>query len=85
MGRGVSPFTEKTQKVQFKIIVNNLKSLSHVSIGEQIKTERLKQGWTGYELAGFLGVNSMTIYKWENGGKVYKLKHRRLVSYFLGM
>ncbi len=27
----------------------------------------------------------MTIYNWENGGKIYKLKHRRLVSYFLGM
>jgi DNA-binding XRE family transcriptional regulator len=81
----VSPFTEKIQKVKFKIIINNPEPLPLSTIGEQIRVERLKLGWTGYELAEHLGVSGMTIYNWENGGKVYKLKHRRLVSYFLGV
>lgn len=54
-------------------------------LGERLRAERLKLGWIGYELADFLGVSGMTIYNWENEGKVYKLKHRSLVSYFLGM
>jgi len=85
MDMGVSPFTEKIQRVKFLIIIKNPLFLSPSTIGERIKAERLKQGWTGYELADFLGVSGMTIYNWENGGKVYKLKHRSLVSYFLCM
>ncbi len=85
MDKGGSPFTEKTQKVKFKIKIYNPLPLPPTTICEQIRTERLKLDWTGYELAEHLGVNGMTIYNWENGGKIYKLKHRRLVSYFLGM
>ena len=83
MGKGVIPFTEKLQKVKFQIIIRNTSQLTLTTVGEQIRAERLKLGWTGYELAEYLGVSGMTIYNWENGGTVYKIKHRRLVSYFL--
>ncbi len=79
------PFTQKIQKVKFQIIIENSSPLPPRNIGEQIRAERGKLGWTGYELAEHLGVSGMTIYNWENGGKIYKLKHRRLVSYFLGV
>ena len=79
------PFTQKPQRIKFLIIIKDTLPLPPSTLGEQIKAERLKLGWTGYELADFLGVNGMTIYNWENGGMIYKLKHRRLVSYFLGM
>ncbi len=81
----MTPFTQKIQKVKFQIIINNPQPLSPRNIGEQIRVERVKLGWTGYELAEHLGVSGMTIYNWENGGKIYKLKHRRLVNFFLGV
>lgn len=71
-----TPFTQKIQKVKFQIIIRNTITLPPSSLGEQIKAKRLKSGWTGYELADFLGVSGMTIYNWENGGMIYKLKHR---------
>ena len=85
MDRGVIPFTKKIQKVKYKIIIYNPQPLPPMTLGERLRVERLKLGWAGYELADFLGVSGMTIYNWENGGKVYKLKHRSLVSYFLCM
>jgi len=81
----VTPFTEKIQRVKFLIIIRNTLPLPTSTLGERINAEKLKLGWTGYELADHLGVSGMTIYNWENGGKIYKLKHRRLVSFFLGM
>jgi len=77
-------FTQKHQKVGFTIIIKNPKPLPPSTLGEQIRSERMKLGWTGYELAEYLSVSDMTIYNWENGGKVHKLKHRRLVNFFLG-
>lgn len=82
--KGVIPFTQKTQKVKLLIIINNNIALPASTIGERIRANRLRLGWTGYELADYLGVSGMTIYNWENGGKIYKLKHRRLVNFFLG-
>jgi transcriptional regulator with XRE-family HTH domain len=54
------------------------------SIGEELKLARLQAGWTGKELADFLGANEMTIYNWEHGGSIYKLKHREKIALFLG-
>ena len=85
MDKGVTHFTQKPQRVKFLIIIKNPLPLPPTTIGERIRAERLKQGWTGYELAEHLGVSYASIYSWENGGMIYKLKHRRLVSYFLGV
>jgi DNA-binding transcriptional regulator YiaG len=81
----VIPFTEKTQKINFIITISNFPPLKPIILEEQIKAERLKLDWTDYELGEYLGVSYATIYHWENGGTVCRLKHRRLVSFFLGM
>ena len=83
--QGCVTLSQKPQRIKFLIIIKDTLPLPPSTLGERIRAERLKLGWTGYELADFLGVNGMTIYNWENGGMIYKLKHRRLVSYFLGM
>ena len=61
-----------------------IKTVLPSSIGEELKFARLKAGWTGKELAEFLGVNEMTICNWERGGSILMHKHRRLITLFLG-
>jgi transcriptional regulator with XRE-family HTH domain len=74
----VIPFTEK---LRYMIAI---KIAPPASIGEELKLARLKAGWTGRELAEFLGTNEMTICNWERGGVIYKLEHRAKVDLFLG-
>jgi len=61
-----------------------IKTVLPSSIGEELKFARLQAGWTGKELAEFLGVNEMTICNWERGGSILMHKHRRLITLFLG-
>lgn len=81
---GVRPFTQKLPKIIFNIIIKNIPILPPSTTGEIIKAERLKLGWTGCELGDYLDVSYASIYSWENGGKIYRHKHRRLISYFIG-
>lgn len=41
-------------------------------------------GWTGEDLAEWLGVNKATVYHWENGGQILRKKDRDKVGLFLG-
>ena len=54
------------------------------NIGEELKFARLQTGWTGKELAEFLGANEMTICNCERGGSIYQLEYRAKIALFLG-
>ena len=43
-----------------------------------IKSERIKRGWTRLELASKLGVTEMSIYRWERGNKPHKVFEKKL-------
>lgn len=54
------------------------------NLGEAIKRSRRVAGWTGEDLAEWLGVNKATVYHWENGGQILRKKDRDKVGLFLG-
>ena len=54
------------------------------NLGEAINRSRMAAGWTGEELAEWLGVNKATVYHWENGGNILRKIDKGKVGLFLG-
>ena len=76
--RGASPFADACR------YLITVKIPPPENIGAAIRRARVRAGWSGEELAEWIGVNKATVYHWENGGPILRKKDREKVAMFLG-
>ena len=51
-----------------------------MTVGELIRAERKKKGWTQSELAERLGISYVGVAQWENGSRNQKIESRQLIA-----
>lgn len=57
-------------------------TLGNISVGERIRKERLKCGWSQQELAKRIGASKLSVHNWENGVIPQPLYQRQLAELF---
>ena len=51
-----------------------------MTVGELIRAERKKKGWTQSELAERLGISYVGVAQWENGSRNPKIETRQRIA-----